>query len=154
MARPSNRARRRTWPKAAALPRRRRRGRARHRGPRLLATTPPCLPLTTTYPCPTQIPACDVSELRERHLRLLDLRMPPLLPLEIVVAAIPQLHQRLDLPLYRHLARAGQHVPATTLRRRGDGVLEMHVPDVAAQLPHRVLGLFLARHECVVRVPE
>src|SRR5207245_8819605 len=78
--------------------------------------------------------------------------MPPLLPLEIVVTAVPQLHQRLDLPLYRYLARARQHVPATTLRRRGDGVLEMHVPDVTTQLPHRVLGLFLARLEQVVRV--
>src|SRR5213078_4064795 len=107
---------------------------------------------TLAYPRRAQVPACHISELRERQLRLFDLGVPALLPLEAEVSAVPDLHERLDLPLHRYLARAGEHVAAVVAR--GDRILEMRVPDVAPELPYRVLRCFLARDEGVVRIPE
>src|SRR5216117_3637235 len=66
-----------------------------------LSNAPPEL----ARPRSPQVPPRHLRELRERHLRLLDLRMPALLPLEAEVPAVPDLHERLDLPLHRHLAR-------------------------------------------------
>src|SRR5215213_2420966 len=63
----------------------------------------------------------------ERHLGLLDLGMPPLLPLEAVEALVPGAGQCLDLPLHRHLAAPRQHVLA--IGSRGHRVLEVRVPD-------------------------
>src|SRR5258705_10702535 len=55
---------------------------------------------------------------RERDLRLLDLRVPLLLPLEAVVPLVSVLGQDGDLLVHRHLARAGEDV-APVFRFRG-----------------------------------
>src|SRR6478609_11566774 len=87
--------------------------------------------------------------LRKRDLRLGDLRMPALLPLEAVVAAVAGPRERGDLPLHRHLARSGEHVLAILpIRHR---VLEVRVADV---LPERRNGRFglLTGDEGVMRI--
>src|SRR6266508_3389530 len=100
----------------------------------------------------SQISRRYVGLLGERDARLLDLRMPALLPFEAVEPAIADLHERRNLPLHRHLACSGEDVAAVVAG--GDGIFEMRVPDVASQLAHGVLWLLLARHEGVMRVPQ
>src|SRR5512132_2026967 len=99
-----------------------------------------------------QVAARDGRELRDGDLRLLDLGVPALLPLEAEQAAVAAAGARLDLPAHGHVAGAGEHVPSVLPRRHR--VLEVRVADPRAELAHRLLRLLLARHEGVVRVPE
>src|SRR6476620_4599678 len=87
--------------------------------------------------------------LRERDLRFGDLGMPPLLPLEAVVAPVTDTRERGDLPLHRHLARSREHVlPILPIRHR---VLEVRVADVLPERSDGRLGL-LAGDEGVMRI--
>src|SRR5205807_187387 len=86
---------------------------------------------------------------------LLRVAVPPLLPLEVVEAAVARVREGLDLAPHRHLALAGEHVaPILAIRSRRHRVLQVRVPDVAAELADGVLRLLLAGHEGVMRVPQ
>src|ERR671913_1986561 len=72
-----------------------------------------------------EIAGSHLREIGERHLGLLDLGMPPLLPFEAVEALVAHAGQRLDLLLHRYLATTGEDVLPAVARR--DGVLEVGV---------------------------
>src|SRR6266496_4284011 len=102
-----------------------------------------------------QVSAHHGDELCECDLRLLDFGVPPLFPFEVIVSAVPELDERLDLAAHGDLARAGEDIAAVPRRGgRWNRVLEVHVPDVAPELPYGVFRLLMTRDECVVRVPE
>src|SRR6266545_4217844 len=66
----------------------------------------------------------------ERHLGLLDLRVPLFLPLETVVPPVSGGREDLDLRFHWHLAGARQHV--APVGARGRRVLEVGVSDPRA----------------------
>src|SRR4051812_36138541 len=90
--------------------------------------------------------------MRERDLRLLDLRVPLLFPFEAVVAFVAGTREDLDLCLDRYFAGAGQHVSA--VRACGLRVFEVRVTNPWPEHPPRVCGLLLSLDERVVRVPQ
>src|SRR5260221_7784877 len=99
-----------------------------------------------------QVLAHRLRVMRERHLGLLDLGMPLLLPFEAVVAPVAGARQHLDLAPDRHLSRPRHHVPA--IRALGLRVLEVGVADPPPEPRVRLPRLLTPRHQPVVSVPE
>src|SRR5262245_4341401 len=92
--------------------------------------------------------------MRDRYLRLFDLRMPFLLPLEVVVAAVAAGGQHFHSLFDRDFTAPRQHVSAVFfIAFRRARIFQMRMADVAAELPER-LGGSLSRNAGVMRVPE
>src|SRR5688572_21903622 len=101
---------------------------------------------------PAQVLGPDFRVLSDRDLRLLDVRVPALLPLEAVEPGIPRLGERLDLLPHGHLSGPGEDV--LSARGHRDGILEMRVPNPATELPNGLLGGLAGGDECMVGIPE
>src|SRR6266581_9027655 len=84
----------------------------------------------------------------ERHLGILDLRVPLLLPLEAVEALVPAGRENLDLLLHRDLAGAGEHVVVVVPFRLR--VLQVGVTHEAAQGLEGVGRRLVPGHERMV----
>src|SRR5271165_1743057 len=96
--------------------------------------------------------AHELGEIREGNFRFFEFRVPDLFPLEGVAARIARSGECFDLLPHRYFSAAGQHITPSV--RRWHGVLQVCVPNVAAQFLHGELRVFFSRDKRVVSVPE
>ena len=104
---------------------------------------------------PPQLVRGPAEEVRQGHLRLLDLRVPALLPLEGDPAVVARRGQPLEDASGREVAAAGQdRGPGDLPVRRAPRVLEVDVAQEGPERRRAGLGLLAELGEGVGRVPH